>query len=307
MEFFFQMVVNALQLGSFYALIALGYSMVYGVLLLFNFAHGDVFMVGAYIGLFIATGLLALLTLTSVVLPGWLVLVLTILAAMFVTSFVGITIERIGYRPLRNAPRASAAITGLMIGIILETGNLALLGAERYKFPTLIETATYQIGTVSITNKKVMIVVVAILLMLALHQFVQRTKWGMAMRATAYDFVVVPLMGVSLNNIAALTFALGAGLAAAAGILFSIAYPVMDPYMGITFGWKAFVAAILGGRGSILGAAVAGFMLGFIEIFVAAFFPSTLRDLIAYSIILVILVFRPHGLFGEEYTAQLRL
>jgi branched-chain amino acid transport system permease protein len=307
MEFFFQMVVNALQLGSFYALIALGYSMVYGVLLLFNFAHGDVFMVGAYIGLFIATGLLALLTLTSVVLPGWLVLVLTILAAMFVTSFVGITIERIGYRPLRNAPRASAAITGLMIGIILETGNLALLGAERYKFPTLIETATYQIGTVSITNKKVMIVVVAILLMLALHQFVQRTKWGMAMRATAYDFIVVPLMGVSLNNIAALTFALGAGLAAAAGILFSIAYPVMDPYMGITFGWKAFVAAILGGRGSILGAAVAGFMLGFIEIFVAAFFPSTLRDLIAYSIILVILVFRPHGLFGEEYTAQLRL
>ena len=294
MEFFFQMVVNALQLGSFYALIALGYSMVYGVLLLFNFAHGDVFMVGAYIGLFIATGLLALLTLTSVVLPGWLVLVLTILAAMFVTSFVGITIERIGYRPLRNAPRASAAITGLMIGIILETGNLALLGAERYKFPTLIETATYQIGTISITYKKVMIVVVALLLMLALHQFVQRTKWGMAMRATAYDFVVVPLMGVSLNNIAALTFALGAGLAAAAGILFSIAYPVMDPYMGITFGWKAFVAAILGGRGSILGAAVAGFMLGFIEIFVAAFFPSTLRVLIAYSIILVILVFRPH-------------
>jgi len=307
MDFFFQMVVNALQLGSFYALIALGYSMVYGVLLLFNFAHGDVFMVGAYIGFFIATGLLAFFTFTSLVLPGWLILVLTILAAMFVTSFVGITIERIGYRPLRNAPRASAAITGLMIGIILETASLALLGAERYKFPTLIESVTYQIGGVSITNKKIMIVVVALLLMLALHQFVQRTKWGMAMRATAYDFVVVPLMGVPLNNIIALTFALGAGLAAAAGILFSIAYPVMDPYMGITFGWKAFVAAILGGRGSILGAAVAGFMLGFIEIFVAWLFPSTMRDLIAYSIILLILVFRPHGLFGEEYTAQLRL
>jgi len=307
MDFFFQMVVNALQLGSFYALIALGYSMVYGVLLLFNFAHGDVFMVGAYIGFFIATGLLAFFTFTSLVLPGWLILVLTILAAMFVTSFVGMTIERIGYRPLRNAPRASAAITGLMIGIILETANLALLGAERYKFPTLIESVTYQIGGVSITNKKIMLVFVALLLMLALHQFVQRTKWGMAMRATAYDFVVVPLMGVPLNNIIALTFALGAGLAAAAGILFSIAYPVMDPYMGITFGWKAFVAAILGGRGSILGAAVAGFMLGFIEIFVAWLFPSTMRDLIAYSIILLILVFRPHGLFGEEYTAQLRL
>ena len=292
MEFFLQMVVNALQLGSFYALIALGYSMVYGVLLLFNFAHGDVFMVGAYIGLFISLGLLAFFSFVSLTLPGWLILVLTTLLAMFVTSFVGITIERIGYRPLRNAPRASAAITGLMIGIILETANLALLGAERYSFPTLIETTTYTLAGVSITNKKIMIVVVAILLMLALHQFVQRTKWGMAMRATAYDFVVVPLMGIPLNNIAALTFALGSGLAAAAGILFSIAYPVMDPYMGITFGWKAFVAAILGGRGSILGAAIAGFMLGFIEIFVAAFFPSTLRDLIAYSIILLILVFR---------------
>jgi branched-chain amino acid transport system permease protein len=307
MEFFLQMVVNALQLGSFYALIALGYSMVYGVLLLFNFAHGDIFMVGAYIGFFVATGVLALAALTSIVVPGWLILVVTILLAMFLTSFVGITVERIGYRPLRNAPRASAAITGLMIGIILETGILALLGAERLAFPDLIESATYQISGVFITNKKIMIVVVAVLLMLALHQFVQRTKWGMAMRATAFDFVVVPLMGVPLNNIAALTFALGSGLAAAAGILFSVAFPVMDPYMGITFGWKAFVAAILGGRGSILGAAVAGFMLGFIEIFVAAFFPSTLRDLIAYSIILVILVFRPHGLFGETYTAQLRL
>ncbi len=307
MEFFLQMVVNSLQLGSFYALIALGYSMVYGVLLLFNFAHGDIFMVGAYIGFFVATGVIALVTLTSLVLPGWLILVLTILVAMFLTSFVGITVERIGYRPLRNAPRASAAITGLMIGIILETGNLALLGAERLSFPSLIETTTYQVSGVFITNKKIMIVVVALLLMLALHQFVQRTKWGMAMRATAYDFVVVPLMGVPLNNIAALTFALGSGLAAAAGILFSVAFPVLDPYMGITFGWKAFVAAILGGRGSILGAAVAGFMLGFIEIFVAAFLPSTFRDLIAYSIILLILVFRPHGLFGEAYTAQLRL
>ena len=307
MEFFLQMVVNSLQLGSFYALIALGYSMVYGVLLLFNFAHGDIFMVGAYIGFFVATGVIALVTLTSVVLPGWLILVLTILVAMFLTSFVGIAVERVGYRPLRNAPRASAAITGLMIGIILETGNLALLGAERLSFPTLIETVTYQVSGVFITNKKIMIVVVALLLMLALHQFIQRTKWGMAMRATAYDFVVVPLMGVPLNNIAALTFALGSGLAAAAGILFSVAFPVLDPYMGITFGWKAFVAAILGGRGSILGAAVAGFMLGFIEIFVAAFLPSTFRDLIAYSIILLILVFRPHGLFGEAYTAQLRL
>jgi len=307
MVFFLQNVVNALQWGSFYALIALGYSMVYGILLLFNFAHGDIFMSGAYIGFFVATGLLALVSAGIVAMPSWLVLVLTIVLAMFLTSFLGMIVERVGYRPLRNAPRASAAITGLMIGIILETGNLALLGAQRLSFPALIETNTFNVLGVSVTNKKIMIVVVSLLLMAALHQFVMRTKWGMAMRATAYDFAVVPLMGVPLNTIAALTFALGSALAAAAGILFGVAYPVLDPYMGILIGWKAFVAAILGGRGSILGAALAGFMLGFIEIFVATIFPSTLRDLIAYSIILLILTFRPHGLFGEAHTARLRL
>jgi branched-chain amino acid transport system permease protein len=265
-------------------------------------------MVGAYIGFFIATALLALLAyFGTIALPGWVVLIIVIFLAMFFTSFVGMAVERIGYRPLRNAPRASAAITGLMIGIILETSNLAILGPSRLSFPSLIESTTYQIGGVFITNKKIMIVVVSLFLMLALHQFVQRTKWGMAMRAMAFDFVVVSLMGVPLNHIAALTFGLGSALAAAAGILFGIAYPVLDPYMGITFGWKAFVAAILGGRGSILGAVLAGFLLGFIEIFVAVIFPSTLRDLIAYSIILLILVFRPHGFFGEPYTAQLRL
>lgn len=309
MAFFLQNVVNALQWGSFYALIALGYSMVYGVLMLFNFAHGDIFMSGAYIGFFVASGLVAFSALGIVTLPNWLILVLTILIAMFLTSFLGMLVERIGYRPLRDAgaPRASSAITGLMIGIILETGNLAVLGATRLSFPSLIETQTFQIGGTIITNKKILIVGVSILLMLALNWFVRRTKWGMAMRAMAYDFIVVPLMGVSVNTIAALTFALGSGLAAAAGVLYGVAYPVLDPYMGILIGWKAFVAAILGGRGSVVGAALAGFLLGFIEIFVAAFLPSTLRDLIAYSIILLILTFRPHGFFGEPYSAQLTL
>jgi branched-chain amino acid transport system permease protein len=307
MAFILQNVVNALQWGSFYALIALGYSMVYGVLLLFNFAHGDIFMVGAYIGFFVATGLLAISTLGILPMPMWLVLVLTIIIAAILNSFVGMAVERIGYRPLRNAPRASAAITGLMIGIILETGNLALFGARRQKFPTLLEAKTLQIGGVSVTDTKIMIVLVSILLMLALHLFVRKTKWGMAMRAMAYDFVVVPLMGVPINTIAALTFGLGSALAAAAGVLFGVAYPILDPYMGILFGWKAFVAAILGGRGSVLGVVLAGFLLGFIEIFVATIFPSTLRDLIAYSIILIILTFRPYGFFGEPYTAQLRL
>lgn len=309
MTFFLQNVVNALQWGSFYALIALGYSMVYGVLMFFNFAHGDIFMSGAYIGFFVASGLVAFSALGIVTLPAWLILVLTILIAMFLTSFLGMLVERIGYRPLRDAgaPRASSAITGLMIGIILETGNLAVLGATRLSFPSLIETQTFHIGGTIVTNKKILIVGVSILLMLVLNWFVRRTKWGMAMRAMAYDFIVVPLMGVSVNTIAALTFALGSGLAAAAGVLYGVAYPVLDPYMGILIGWKAFVAAILGGRGSIVGAALAGFLLGFIEIFVAAFLPSTLRDLIAYSIILLILTFRPHGFFGEPYSAQLTL
>ena len=302
-----QNLINALQWGSFYALIALGYSMVYSILMLFNFAHGDIFMVGSYIGFGVASALIALTAMGSFALPNWLILVLTIIFSMFLTSFVGMIVERVGYRPLRAAPRASAAITGLMIGIILETGNLALLGAQRVSFPSMIDTTTYDLGGVFVTNKKIMIVVVSLLLAAALHQFIRRTRYGMAMRAMAFDYVVVPLMGVPLNTIAAMTFALGSALAAAAGILFGIAYPVLDPYMGILIGWKAFVAAILGGRGSIMGATLAGFLLGFIEIFVAMIFPSTLRDLIAYSIVLLILVFRPHGFFGEAYSARLRL
>jgi len=189
---FFQNLINALQWGSFYALIALGYSMVYSILMLFNFAHGDIFMVGAYIGFGVSSALIALTAMGAFPLPGWLILVLTIIFTMFLTSFVGMFVERVGYRPLREAPRASAAITGLMIGIILETGNLALLGAERVKFPSLIETTTYHLGGVVVTNKKIMIVLVSIALAFALHQFIRRTRYGMAMRAMAFDYVVVP-------------------------------------------------------------------------------------------------------------------
>ena len=318
-NFFMQNLINALQWGSFYALIALGYSMVYSILMLFNFAHGDIFMVGAYIGLGVSLLLLKLVgTGAAALMPGWAVLVVTILISMFLTAFVGITVERVGYRPLRSAPRASAAITGLMIGIILETSNILFLGGQRLRFPQLVQSQTYNIGGVFVTNKKIMIVLVSIALMIALHQFVTRSRWGMAMRAMAYDFVVVPLLGVPMNTIAAMTFAIGSALAAAAGILFGLAYPVLDPYMGVSFGWKAFVAAILGGRGSIMGACIAGFMLGFIEIMTVPAIQivnrlfelnigSNLRDLIAYSIVLAILVFRPHGLFGEAYSAKLRL
>ena len=304
MEYFLQNLINALQWGSFYAVISIGYSMVYGVLMLFNFAHGDIFMVGTYIGFGIATLLLALF---GAIMPGWVIFLFTVAVTMFLTAWVGVFVEVVGYRPLRGAPRASAAITGLMIGIIFETGNLIILGAKRFSFPTLIESVSYNIGGVYFTNVKILIIVVSLILMLALHTFIQKTKWGMAMRAMSYDFQAVPLMGVSINVLAPLTFAIGAGLASVAGILYGQAYPVLDPYMGILLGWKAFVAAILGGRGSIMGAALAGYLLGAIEIFTAMVFPSTFRDLIAYTIILIILTFRPRGFFGMAHSTQLRL
>ncbi|MCI5159075.1 MAG: branched-chain amino acid ABC transporter permease [Candidatus Electrothrix sp. AUS1_2] len=304
MEYFLQNLINALQWGSFYAVISIGYSMVYGVLMLFNFAHGDIFMVGTYIGFGIATLLLALF---GAIMPGWAIFLLTVAVTMFLTAWVGVFVEVVGYRPLRGAPRASAAITGLMIGIIFETGNLIILGAKRLSFPSLIESVSYNIGGVYFTNVKVLIIVVSLILMLALHTFIQKTKWGMAMRAMSYDFQAVPLMGISINILAPLTFAVGAGLASVAGVLYGQAYPVLDPYMGILLGWKAFVAAILGGRGSIMGAALAGYLLGAIEIFTAMVFPSTFRDLIAYTIILIILTFRPRGFFGMAHSTQLRL
>ncbi len=304
MDYFLQNLINALQWGSFYAVISIGYSMVYGVLMLFNFAHGDIFMVGTYIGFGIATLLLALF---SAILPPWMIFIMVVIITMFLASFVGVFVEVVGYRPLRGAPRASAAITGLMIGIIFETGILILLGAKRLSFPPLIESVSYNVGGVYFTNVKVMIIIISLVLMLALHTFIQKSQWGMAMRAMSYDFLAVPLMGISINVIAPLTFAIGAGLASVAGILYGQAYPVLDPYMGILLGWKAFVAAILGGRGSIMGAALAGYLLGFIEIFAAMIFPSTFRDLIAYSIILVILTFRPRGFFGMAHSTRLRL
>ena len=304
-----QQLLNALQWGSFYALIALGYSMVYSILMLFNFAHGDIFMTGSYIGLFVTLGLLGIFASGVVALPGWVIFIITLLLTMLLTSFLGILLELVAYRPLRDAPRASAAITGLMVGIFLETGNLALLGASRKTFPAdkLIKQSIFDIGGVYVTNIKLLTIVLSLFLMLLLHLLVQKTKLGMAMRAMSVDYAIVPLMGIPMNTVISLTFAIGSALAGAAGVLFAMGYPVLEPYMGMLIGWKAFVAAILGGRGSIMGAALGGYLLGFIEIIVAAVFVSTLQDPIAYGIVLLILTFRPHGIFGEAYSAHLRI
>jgi branched-chain amino acid transport system permease protein len=299
-EIFFQNLLNALQWGSFYALIALGYTMVYGVLLLINFAHGDIFMVGAYIGFFIATLLLGQYSWFAPGLPPALIFGITVMATMILTAGIGVTIERVAYRPLRRkgASRLYVVITALMCGLILENGNLALLGASRRNFPELLPKGVYHLWGVTFTNTKILVIVTTILVFILLETIVRKTKLGMAMRAISYDKMAVPLMGIPVDTVIVFTFILGSSMAALAGVLFATSYPVLEPYMGALVGWKAFIAAVLGGIGEIRGAFVGGFLLGFVEIFVAAVFPSTLRDLIAFSILLIFLSIKPTGIFG---------
>jgi branched-chain amino acid transport system permease protein len=220
---------------------------------------------------------------------------------------VGVGLERIAYRPLRRkgANRLYVVITALMAGLILENGNLAILGASRRHFPELLTTTVYHTGGVAVTNVKVMVIVTCVLVFALLEGIVRKTKIGMAMRAISWDRMAVPLMGIPVDRIIVFTFVLGSSMAALAGILFALAYPVLEPYMGALVGWKAFIAAVVGGIGSIPGALVGGFILGFTEIFVAAVFPSTLRDLIAFSLLLVLLSVKPTGIFGMVRTAKL--
>jgi branched-chain amino acid transport system permease protein len=296
MEFFAQQFFNALQRGSLLALIALGYTMVYGVLLLINFAHGDIFMMGAFFGVF-----------GSIVLG--LPFVPTLVLSMILTGLMGVGIERVAYKPLRQASRLSVVITALAIGLLLENGMLALSGPAPRRYPAsftpnipFLPKEVTVVGA-SISNVKILIIALAFLLFFALYAIVQRTKWGMAMRAISYDKFAVPLMGVSQDQVISLTFLLGTSLAAAGGILWVIAYTALDSYDGMIVGWKAFIAAVVGGIGDIRGAMVGGLLLGFIEIFVPAYGPhigvsSTWRDPVAFALLLLILVFRPTGLFG---------
>lgn len=301
LETFLQQLLNALQLGSFYALIAVGYSMVYGVLLLINFAHGDIFMVGAYAGYFIGSFFLANFDIQLPFdLPSWVIIPLTIVLSMAVTAIVAVSIERIAYRRLRRrgAHRLYLVITALMIGIFLEYSNLALLGPRDRKFPELIQSQAFNIGPVSATNIKVAVIVLSLLVMGLLWFIVQNTRWGMAMRAISYDRQVVPLMGIAVDQIIVITFILGGAMAGLAGVMYGASYPILRFNMGLLVGWKAFIAAVVGGIGSIRGAALGGYILGFLEIFVAARMPSTYRDLITFSLLLLILVIRPTGIFG---------
>lgn len=299
---------NALQWGSFYSLIALGYTLVYGVLLLINFAHGDIFMVGAYIAFFLATFFLGNYAFgLPIDLSGTTILILCVPLTMILTAFVGVMLERIAYRPLRRkgVNRLYVVITALMCGLILENGNLALLGASRKSFPEILDKVVYSFGSFSMTNLKILVIVSAVLVFVMLQFIITKTKIGMAMRAISYDKFAVPLMGIPIDTIIVFTFILGSSLAGLAGILFALSYPVLDPFMGSLIGWKAFIAAVVGGIGDIRGAFVGGFLLGFIEILVVAFFPSTFRDLIAFSILLIILSMKPTGIFGVAKTTKI--
>jgi branched-chain amino acid transport system permease protein len=304
MELILQNLVNALQWGSFYALIALGYTLVYGVLLLINFAHGDIFMVGAYIAFFVSTALLAG---DSLGLGNFQTLALTIPLTMLLTSCVGVTLERIAYRPLRRkgAHRLYVEITALMCGLVLENGNLALLGASRRTLPEMVDKVVYNIGGIAVTNVKVGVIFTALLVFVVLQHIVTRTRMGMAMRAVSWDKFALPLMGIALDRVIVFTFMMGSGIAGLGGTLFAMSYPVLDPYMGAMVGWKAFIAAVVGGIGDIRGAFVGGFLLAFVEIMVAAFLPSTFRDLFAFTILLLIMWRRPTGIFGVPQTTKI--
>lgn len=305
MDLFIQQCVNALQWGSFYALIALGYTLVYGVLRLINFAHGDVFMVGAYIAFFVSTLFLAPDGMFGY--PKEVTLALTIPLTIILTSMVGVTLERVAYRPLRRkgAHRLYVVITALMCGLILENGNLAILGASRKSLPELLDKQIFMFGNIAVTNLKLVVIFTALLVFFLLHFIVTKTRIGMAMRAVSWDQFALPLMGIPLDRVIVFTFMLGSGIAGLGGLLFAMSYPVLEPYMGAMTGWKAFIAAVVGGIGDIRGAFVGGFLLAFVEIMVAAFLPSTFRDLFAFSILLIILWKRPTGIFGMPQTTKI--
>jgi branched-chain amino acid transport system permease protein len=285
MTYFFQQSLNALQLGSIYALIALGYTMVYGILTMINFAHGDLFMVGAFFTFMVAVFL-------------GLPFVPTLIISMVGVALLGVLIERVAYRPLRNAPRVSAVITALGVGLFLENFTLVFYPYPQ-SVPQLIQNTTWNIGGVSISSLQIIIILLSVGLMVILDLIVRKTMVGMAMRAISWDKTIIPLMGVPLNLIVSATFALGTSLGAAAGTMYALAFPVIDPYMGILIGWKAFISAVVGGIGNIRGAMIGGFILGTVEIMVAAFLPSTYRDFVAFTLLLVLLIFRPYGILGK--------
>lgn len=292
---FLQQLINGLSLGSIYALIALGYTMVYGIIKLINFAHGDVMMMGAYAGYFVLMALGA----------NVLGLSCAFLVSMIFCAVLSLLIERFAYRPLRNAPRLNSLITAIAVELILQNVMrvLPFVGPNPRQYPTM-ELKNFALGSVSISNLQLIVIVSSAILMVLLHLLVNYTKTGKAMRAVSYDMGAASLMGISVNKIISITFVIGSVLAAAAGVLYATAYPQIDPMMGYMPGLKAFVAAVLGGIGSIPGAMVGGVILGIAETLTKGFISSQYADAISFSILIVILLVKPTGLFGKKRTVK---
>jgi branched-chain amino acid transport system permease protein len=298
---FLQQLLNGLFLGSIYALIALGYTMVYGVLRFINFAHGDVFMLGAFAGLYLNKLMAPMLA----ALPWPVSIVLVLVLSMLICAALGILIEYLAYRPLRDKPRLNVLITAIGVSLFLEYAGQLVFGATQQPFPALIpRTNIAGLGGLTVTTTQVIVAITAFGLMLALRFIVLKTKMGLAMRALSLNPTASALMGVNNSVIISFTFGLGSALAAAGGILYASLYPSIEPFMGILPGLKAFVAAVLGGIGNIPGAALGGLIIGVTETLVAGYsqqigIPSGYRDGVAFVILILILLFKPSGLLGK--------
>lgn len=287
---FFQQLINGVSLGSMYALIAIGYTMVYGVLRLINFAHADVMMVGAFLVFF---------GVSSFALPFWAAALLSIL----LSALLGVVIDKIAYKPLRNAPRISMLITAIGVSFFLENIFNVFFGStpKSFEAPTFFNE-TLSLSHLVVTHIALIVPLVTLLLLGILLYVLYRTKQGMAIRAVAFDVNTVRLMGVDANQIISIVFIMGSALAAVGGIFYAISYPTIDPLMGVLIGLKAFAAAVLGGIGSVMGAVLGGFILGFTEVVVVALFPelSGYKDAFAFFFLILVLLFRPVGIMGDE-------
>ena len=294
MDVLLQQIVNGLVVGSVYALVALGYTMVYGILQLINFAHGEIVMIGAL------TALVSTKALTGAGVPDVMALIIAIFVAMVVCAVAGMLIERIAYRPLRNAPRLAPLITAIGVSILLQQLAILVFGRNYFSFPEIIPKTPIQIGVVTVTMNEIVIFIASIVLMAGLLWLVNKTKIGTAMRATAENQKVAGLMGIDINKIIAFTFAIGSGLGAIAGVMVASNYGQAHYYMGFMLGLKAFTAAVMGGIGNLWGAVVGGLILGLVENVGLIFVRGDYKDIFAFVVLVLVLIFRPQGLIGEK-------
>ena len=300
---FLQQLINGLSQGSIYALIALGYTMVFGVLRFINFAHGDVYMLGAFAGFYLGPKTMRMFGEG----PSYAGAAAVLLLAMVLCAVIGIIIEKLCYKPLRERPKLTVLITAIGVSLFLENGGQLVFGADPKSFPDLITDRAIEIpeswGAISaltLTISQVLVITVTGILLVAMRHVVMKTKMGMAMRALSFNPVAAQLMGINIDAVISFTFGLGSALAGAAGILTSIQQPSIDPLMGVNAGLKAFVAAVLGGIGNLPGAALGGVLIGVIEALVVGYVSPTYRDAIVFAVLILILIFKPTGLLGAS-------